>query len=236
MNNGGEAADQVMSMSLRALEVMAKISGAGAKNLATYLYAVLTSTKKTRGKARLESMLRSGKELKVFAVRNDDLKMFTQEAKKYGVLYCALKDKNNIDGMCDIMVRAEDASKINRIVERFNLATVDTATIESTILKDKAEKSNAPEKTDKLVDQLLGGQSDSPLLSTTEKKNPSNDILESIKTTPNSTKRKSVRAELFEIKQSQQTKFNPVKPKAKTYTKSKNNSKTTKRKMKGKVK
>ena len=31
-------------------------------------------------------MLRSGKELKVFAVKNGDLKKFTQEAKKYGVL------------------------------------------------------------------------------------------------------------------------------------------------------
>lgn len=27
--------------------------------------------------------------------------------------------------MVDVMVRAEDASKINRIVERFHLATVD---------------------------------------------------------------------------------------------------------------
>ena len=41
--------------------------------------------------------------------------------------------------MVDIMVRAEDASKINRIVDRFNLATVDTASIKSEIEKDKIE-------------------------------------------------------------------------------------------------
>jgi hypothetical protein len=135
-------------MSLKGIEVMAKISGVGAKNLATYLYAVLKGQKKTKGKIRLEGLLRSGKELKVFAVRNEDLKKFCQEAKRYGVLYCALRDKNDTDGMCDIMVRAEDASKINRIVERFKLATVDTASIKNEIEKSRTarQKENTPHK------------------------------------------------------------------------------------------
>ena len=38
------------------------------------------------------------------------------------------------------MVRVEDASKINRIVERFKLATVDTASIKTEIQKSKAAK------------------------------------------------------------------------------------------------
>ena len=148
MNNGADAADQIVNMSLKGIEVMAKISGEGAKNLATYLYAVLKDQKRTKGKIRLEGLLRSGKELKVFAVRNEDLKKFCQEAKRYGVLYCALRDKNDTDGMCDIMVRAEDASKINRIVERFKLATVDTASIKSEIGKSRADrqKENTPHK------------------------------------------------------------------------------------------
>jgi hypothetical protein len=52
---------------------VAKISGEGAKNLATFLYAVLRDQKKTRGKTRLESLLRSGKELDVFAVGTKQL-------------------------------------------------------------------------------------------------------------------------------------------------------------------
>ncbi|KXG77136.1 PcfB family protein [Thermotalea metallivorans] len=148
MNSGTDAADQIVNMSLKGIEVMAKISGVGAKNLATYLYAVLKGQKKTKGKIRLEGLLRSGKELKVFAVRNEDLKKFCQEAKRYGVLYCALRDKNDTDGMCDIMVRAEDASKINRIVERFKLATVDTASIKNEIEKSRTarQKENTPHK------------------------------------------------------------------------------------------
>ena len=38
-------------------------------------------------KAEEKNMLKSGKELKVFAVRDQDLAKFCDEAKKYGVLY-----------------------------------------------------------------------------------------------------------------------------------------------------
>lgn len=93
MNTGGEAAEQIVRMSLEGFEVAAKITGAGAKNIAILLYSILKEEKKTKGKARLTSMLRSGKELKVFTVKSGDLKKFTQEAKKYGVLYCVLTDR-----------------------------------------------------------------------------------------------------------------------------------------------
>ena len=92
-------------------------------------------------------MLRSGKELKVFTVKQSDLKIFAKEAKRYGVLYCALKGiRKNPDGLVDVMVRAEDASKINRIVERFELAAVDKASIRNEITKDREEKASQTEK------------------------------------------------------------------------------------------
>lgn len=140
MNPGADAADQVMKMTLEGIEVVARLSGAGAKNLAVYLAAVLKDQKKTKGKARLQSMLRSGGELKVFSVKNEDMSKFCQEARRYGVLYSALHDKKSIDGYCDIIARVEDASKINRIVDRFDLATVDTASIKTEILKSREEK------------------------------------------------------------------------------------------------
>ncbi|MBR0457301.1 MAG: PcfB family protein [Firmicutes bacterium] len=131
MNTGGDAAEQVVRMSLEGVEVAARITGYGAKNTALLLAAVLREEQKTKGKARLTSMLKSGKELKVFSVQQKDLKQFSQEAKRYGVLYCVLKDKNNTSekAMVDVIARAEDASKIQRITERFKLATIDTATV-----------------------------------------------------------------------------------------------------------
>ena len=95
MNTGGEAAEQIVRMSLEGFEVAAKITGAGAKNIAILLYSILKEEKKTKGKARLSSMLRSGKELKVFTVKNDDLKTFTQEAKKYGEVRIAATSRED---------------------------------------------------------------------------------------------------------------------------------------------
>ena len=97
-------------------------------------------------------MLRSGKELKVFTVKSGDLKKFTQEAKKYGVLYCVLADRGNKDpnAEVDVIARAEDASKISRIVERFNLASVDAASIVTEAEKSKGEKNKPKDaKTEK---------------------------------------------------------------------------------------
>lgn len=152
MNTGGEAAEQIVRMSLEGFEVAARITGAGAKNIAILLYSILKEEQKTKGKARLTNMLRSGKELKVFTVKSGDLKKFTQEAKKYGVLYCVLADRKNKDpdAEVDVIARAEDASKISRIVERFSLASVDTASIVTEAEKSKGEKGKA--KADKTAD------------------------------------------------------------------------------------
>ena len=163
MSYSGDAAEQVVRLSLETGEVAVKLAGEGAKQLAILLYAILREQKKTKGKTRLTNMLRSGKELKVFAVKDTDLQLFCREAKKYGVLYCVLKDRDATDGITDIMVRAEDASKINRIFERFNLATVDMAEIRSEIERSRQEQqAEVPEApaaaepmTEQGVDELL---------------------------------------------------------------------------------
>ena len=223
MNTGGEAAEQIVRMSLEGFEVAAKITGAGAKNIVILLYSILKEEKKTKGKARLTSMLRSGKELKVFTVKSDDLKKFTQEAKKYGVLYCVLTDRKNKDhnAEVDVIARAEDASKISRIVERFNLASVDTASIVTEAEKSKDAKDGQPEpeigvqekaEKDKLLDELMGKpvqkeeNAPNPSVAKTEKSPQSEPISEQPKKSAEGatmTKEKpSVREELRKIKES----------------------------------
>ena len=223
MNTGGEAAEQIVRMSLEGFEVAAKITGAGAKNIAILLYSILKEEKKTKGKARLTSMLRSGKELKVFTVKSGDLKKFTQEAKKYGVLYCVLTDRKNKDpnAEVDVIARAEDASKISRIVERFNLASVDTASIVTEAEKSKDAKDGQSEpdigvqekaEKDKLLDELMGKpvqkeeNAPNPSVAKTEKSPQSEPISEQPKKSAEGatmTKEKpSVREELRKINES----------------------------------
>ena len=133
MTNGGDAAEQVVRLSLEGVEVAAKLSGSAAKEIALLLISVLKQEHKTKGKARLTNMIKSGKELKVFSIPQKDLKKFVQQAKRYGVLYNVLRDRNNNyeNAPVDIIARAEDASKIQRIVDRFELGKVDKASIVS---------------------------------------------------------------------------------------------------------
>lgn len=195
MNNSGDVAEQVMRMSLEGAEIAVKMTGTSAIKLVQIIYSILKQQNKTKGKSRLSSMLRSGKALKVFTVKQDELKRFSEEAKKYGVLYCVLKDKDSPDGNCDVMVRSEDASKINRIVTRFKMAAVDTASIKTEIMREKvkqgAEKSapehERPEKVqaDKLADELMAkplnlerNDAENPSAAKTDKSRPSEPTLQ----------------------------------------------------------
>lgn len=145
MNTSGEAADQVVRMSLEVGEAALKISGTGAKHLAVMLYVVLKEKKKTKGRARLETLVKSGRPLTVFSVKESDLKQFVQEAKRYGVLYCAVRNpKGSSDGLVDVIVKEEDAPRINRIVDRFQFASVtEAAKIKTEIERTRAEKAKA---------------------------------------------------------------------------------------------
>ncbi len=191
MSYSGEAADQVVRISLNGAEVAARLSGSAAKQVAILLYAVMKDQQKTKGKVRLSNMLRSGKELKVFAVRDKDLETFCKAAKEYGVLYCVLRDKDSKDGITDIMVKAEDAPKINRIYERFGLATVDMAQIKTEAAKEKTGKAKSDEN---------------PTLGRMEKSNPSEPTYKP-KENPDKAGseqgRSSVRQELRDIKAQQ---------------------------------
>ena len=152
MNPGGDAAEQVVRLSLEGFEVAARLSGAAAKDVALLLASVLKEQTKTKGKARLTSMLRSGKELEVFSLPQKDLKEFTKQAKRYGVLYCVLRDKNQ-DGSApvDIIARADDASKIQRIIERYQLGTIDKATVvgdaQDRVAQRDSQNKDEPERT-----------------------------------------------------------------------------------------
>ncbi|MCQ4794152.1 PcfB family protein [Anaerofustis stercorihominis] len=163
MVSGGDAAEQVVRLSLEGIEVAVKITGEGAKNLAIILAAVLREEQKTKGKARLTNMIKSGKPLKVYSVQNRDLKKFSQEANHYGVLYCVLKDKEDKSdsAVIDIIARAEDAPKIERIMERFKLASVDKESVigevEREVEERKAKAKETPEKSveDVILDEVL---------------------------------------------------------------------------------
>lgn len=175
MNQSSDAAEQIVRMSLEGFEVAAKVTGSGAKNIAVLLYTIMKNKEQTSGKSKLSSMLKSGKPLTIFTIKKDDLAKFQQEAKRYGILYCALVDKKDKskDGIVDIVVRKEDSARINRIVERFKFAEFNKAEIISSIEKNRESinkgkeqnpKSRVKKKEDNSLNPHLAKTEKSPLL------------------------------------------------------------------------
>lgn len=160
--NSGEAAESIVRMSLQGTEVALKITGEAAKNVAALMYAIYRGRKQTKGKTKLEKMLKSGEPLKIFSVRKDELKFFRKVAKRYGILYALLIDKHNLDsdGMVDIVVPASAAARFNRLINRYKFSTVkEESNIEhdegSPYKKGRRKKKNEKSKDDKIVDDIL---------------------------------------------------------------------------------
>ena len=53
MRVSGDASEQVVRLSLEGFEVLAKLTGSGAKNVAAMLYTIMKDKKQTKGKTRL---------------------------------------------------------------------------------------------------------------------------------------------------------------------------------------
>ena len=139
MINGGETADRMVEYSLRFGEMAVRLSGRATMSMVNYLTALSKDNKKTKGKTRLIRMLKDGKELKVFQINTGQLHDFAQLSKKYGILFTALRDKKNPDGLMDLMVKAEDASKVSRALERLKIASYDVGEIKATLEHNKAK-------------------------------------------------------------------------------------------------
>lgn len=196
MSVSSDSAEQVVRFGLEGAEVVAKVTGQCAKEIIALIAAALKSEKQTKGKTNLAKMLKSGKELTVFSVKQEDLDKFAQEAKRYRVSYNALVNKKSkdIDGMVDIIVYKEDASRINRIVERFKLSTVDTAKIKTEIQKSREEKAE-----DKNQNNIQN-----PNLAKTDKNPLSEHFLKTLDKSEgvaNNLGRKSVKKQLTEIRE-----------------------------------
>lgn len=166
MNPGGESADQMVRMSLQGIEIAGelaiKLGTEVSKSFAATLYAILSDQKKVKGKTRLTNLLKNEQGLDVIAIKSKDLKLFCTEAKKYGILFSVLKERNNKDGICDIMVRTQDAAKIGRICDKFKLATINTKEMRDIIENGKSSNvQNSKPLSDKEHDDLINQLMDS---------------------------------------------------------------------------
>ena len=151
MNYGAEPADQVVRYSLEGMEYSLKITGNVAKHVAIFIASALKDQKKTRGKTRLTRMLKEQRPMKFFTVPGDRLKEFAKEAKARGILYVVIKDKVNPD-QTEVMVFADDAAKMNRVLDRMNLDFVKAES--GSMVTEAVEKETAPEKAENQMEKF----------------------------------------------------------------------------------
>lgn len=127
MDSGAQSADIIVRLTLQGAVFFLKLTGQATATLLSFLAAASAQKTKTSGQIRLKSLLQSGSELKVFTVQGKDrFHEFVKEARRYGMLFSVVKrtKDDRETGIYDIMVRAEDASKLNRIIERNHMAEV----------------------------------------------------------------------------------------------------------------
>ena len=115
MNSSGEVADLMVKEGIQITESSVKLMALGAKNLAAIIIAL--NDDKLQGKTSLKKLLKAEKPLCIMQIKENDLKAFNTESKKYGVLFTAVSDKTNNTGICDIITKQEDVTKLNYIME-----------------------------------------------------------------------------------------------------------------------
>lgn len=121
MNPGADAAETMFRMVLQGTEVVIRLSGSGAKNLAALLYRYAKGDKRLKGAVNLNNLLRSGDELLIVRIDQKELAEFKTLARKYGVLFSAVRDTRATDGMCDVFFRKKDYAKVEHVVGKMDL-------------------------------------------------------------------------------------------------------------------
>ena len=143
MNTAGDAAEQTFRIVIEETEFVIRITGSLIKETIAMLYAISKDNKQSSvGKTNLSNMLKNCKDIRIFTVQKKDLDKFVEEAKNYGIYYCTLIDKTDKseNAIVDIMVRGEDAPRVDRIVERFDLEITDTAALRAKSIKEKGKE------------------------------------------------------------------------------------------------
>lgn len=87
------------------------------------------------------------------------MREFAQEAKRHGLLFVPIRDRNDPDHI-EIAIWADDAAKVERIIERMQLDVVETA--EAEIMSEVTPEQNMPRQKEAEPDNPATQTADSP--------------------------------------------------------------------------
>ena len=118
MNPGGESADTLVKMYLSGVEMMIRLSGSALKNMLALSMALAKEHKKVSGKINLTKMLRQTRDLRTFTMTPAQYDAFKHLAKKHGILFAAVTDRDNRGRLVDVILPATELDRANLLFER----------------------------------------------------------------------------------------------------------------------
>ena len=112
---GGEAADQMVRMMLSGGEVTVRLTGSAAKNLLAISLALAKSHKKVSGRMRMGKMLQQTRDLRTFPMTQEEYRAFKKGAQEKKLLYAAVKNTRNPNGMVDVVMPPSEVERANLV-------------------------------------------------------------------------------------------------------------------------
>ena len=112
---GGEAADQMVRMMLSGGEVTVRLTGSAAKNLLAISLALAKSHKKVSGRMRMGKMLQQTRDLRTFPMTQEEYRAFKKGAREKKLLYAAVKNTRNQNGMVDVVMPPSEVERANLV-------------------------------------------------------------------------------------------------------------------------
>lgn len=145
MYSGEQEAQMITRVVIAGSVFILKIAGKETIHIAKFLSAVADGQLSTSGEIKLKTLLKSGQPLKVFSLKGDNnFITFSRGANEYGIVYSVVRrtDEEVDNQLYDIMVKQSDASKINRVIEKYGLLQLSDSDGTAVITDESVENGN----------------------------------------------------------------------------------------------
>lgn len=111
MNNSGDAAEQVLRMSLEGAEFALKITGHGGKEYRRHALHRSDGSEENQRESQSGNHARDKRPMTIYTVKKEDCPEFARQAKRYGIKYAPIPIKKKNTHTIDITVFEDDASR-----------------------------------------------------------------------------------------------------------------------------
>lgn len=140
MLSGGDAAETFVRMMLSGTEIAVRLSGSAAKNALAFIVAAAKNHKRISGKLSLPKLLKAGADPRAFTMTAKHYSQFKKHAKRYRVLYSAIKEKRDRNADVTVMVAGSHLEQANQTFRKIQFVP------EGEARSEKARETRPPKK------------------------------------------------------------------------------------------